>query len=93
MSYGLEIYGKKVESISQKILGSNPFVCRSYSGKTGRGPFFLRVGGGGEFIQNFHKGEIYLIRENFVGKKFSLFRHFSPTKNFSSDTMNVFGFS
>ena len=24
------------------------------------------------FIQNFHKGEIYLIGKNFVGKKFSL---------------------
>ena len=28
--------------------------------------------GGTEFIQNFHKGEIHLIEENFVGKKFSL---------------------
>ena len=44
-----------------------------------------------KFIQNFHKGEIYLIGENFVGKNFSLgkifitqpiFRHFSPTKSF-----------
>ena len=29
-----------------------------------------RGGGGGEFIKNFHKTEIYLIRESFVGKKF-----------------------
>ena len=29
-------------------------------------------GGGGELIQNFRKGEIYLIWENFVRKKFSL---------------------
>ena len=29
-------------------------------------------GGGGELIQNFRKGEIYLIWENFVWKKFSL---------------------
>ena len=45
-----------------------------------------------EFIQNFHKGGVYLIEENFVGKTFSLenifvakpiFRHFSPMKNFS----------
>ena len=94
LSYGLEICGKKVESISQKILGSNPFVCRSYSGKTDRGAL-LSEGGGGEveFIQNFYKGEIYLIRENFVGKKFSLFRYFFPTKSFSSDTMNVLDFS
>ena len=28
--------------------------------------------GGTEFIQNFHKGEIYLIGKNFVGKKLSL---------------------
>ena len=28
--------------------------------------------GGTEFIQNFHKGEIYLIGGNFVGKKYSL---------------------
>ena len=26
--------------------------------------------GGTEFIQNFHKFEIYLIGENFIGKKF-----------------------
>ena len=45
-----------------------------------------------EFIQNFHKGEVYLIEENFVGKTFSLenifvtkpiYGHFSPMKNFS----------
>ena len=38
--YGLEILqkcGKKVETKSQKILGSNPNVCTSYSGETGRG--------------------------------------------------------
>ena len=43
--------------------------------------------------------EIYLIGENFVGKKFSLgkifvslqiFCHFSPTKSFSSHIMNMF---
>ena len=32
------------------------------------GAFWL----GAEFIQNFDKGEIYLIGESFVGKKFSL---------------------
>ena len=31
---------------------------------------------GAEFIQNFDKGEIYLIGENFVGKKFSLGKTF-----------------
>ena len=30
------------------------------------------LAGGIEFIQNFHEGEIYLIGENFVGKKFLL---------------------
>ena len=57
---------------------------------------------GAEFISNFHKGEIYLIGENFVRKKLSLgkifvtlpiFRHFSPTKTFSSDIMNIFDLS
>ena len=52
-----------------------------------------------EFIQNFHKGEVYLIEENFVWKKFSLenifvtkpiFRHFSPMKTFFSDMINIF---
>ena len=51
-----------------------------------------------EFIENFHKGEVYLIEENFVGKKFSLenifvtkpiFHHFSPMKKFSSDMINI----
>ena len=35
--------------------------------------------GGTEFIQNFHKGEIYLLGENFVRKKFSLL---FPDQNF-----------
>ena len=57
------------------------------------GGFFI---GGTEFIQNFHKGEIYLIGENFPGKRFSLgkifvtwpiFRHFSLPKSFSSDKL------
>ena len=52
-----------------------------------------------EFIQNFHKGEVYLIEENFVRKKFSLenifvtkpiFHHFSPMKTFFSDMINTF---
>ena len=60
------------------------------------GGFFA---GGTGFIQKFHKREIYLIGENFVGKKFSLreifvtqpnIPHFSPTKSFSSDMMNIF---
>ena len=59
---------KKVETISQKIFGSNSYVCRSYRGKNGRVAFLP----GAEFTQNFYKGEIYLIVKNFVGKKFSL---------------------
>ena len=44
-----------------------------------------------EVSKDFHKGEAYLIKENFVGKKLSLknnfvtkpiFRHFSPIKVF-----------
>ena len=68
-----------METVSQKFLGSNLYVCWSYSGKTGRmGEGEMGLGGRDffaretEFIQNFHKGEIYLIGENFVGKKFSL---------------------
>ena len=45
---------------------------------------------GGEFIQDFHKGEIYLIKENFVGKKFSLENIFCHLANFSSDIINIF---
>ena len=45
---------KVVETKSQKILGSNPYVCRSYSGKPGWGAFFRAI----KYIQNFHKGEI-----------------------------------
>ena len=63
---------KIVETISQNILGSNPYVCRSYSGKPARGAFLPR----GEFIQNFHKGEIYLIGKKFLRKKFSLVKIF-----------------
>ena len=53
-----------------------------------------------EFIQNFHKGEVYLIEENFIRlEKFSLenifvtkpiFRHISPMKTFFSDMTNIF---
>ena len=58
------------------MLGSNPYVCRSYSGKTIR-ESFCRVA---EFIQNFQKGETYLIGEIFVGKKFSLGKFLSPSQ-------------
>ena len=34
------------------------------------------LAGGTQFIQNFHKGEIYIIGENFVGKEFSLGKMF-----------------
>ena len=40
--YKLEILqqcGKKVKTKSQEVLGANSYVCRSYRGKTGRGPF------------------------------------------------------
>ena len=38
--YGLEILhqcDKRVKTKSQKVLGANPYVCRSYRAKTGRG--------------------------------------------------------
>ena len=53
-----------------------------------------------EFIKNFHKGEVYLIEENFVGKTFLLenifvtkpiFRHLLfPDEKFFSDMINIF---
>ena len=39
---------------------------------------------GAEFIQNFHKGEIYFIGENFVGKKISLEKTFCLLANILS---------
>ena len=31
--------GKRVKTKSQKVLGGNSYICRSYRGKTGRGAF------------------------------------------------------
>ena len=51
-------------------------------------------------LTNFHKGEVYLIEENFVGKTFLLenifvtkpiFRHLLfPDEKFFSDMINIF---
>ena len=41
--YGFQILHqrwKRVKTKSQKVLGANSYVCRSYKGKTGRGPFY-----------------------------------------------------
>ena len=38
--YAILTTDKKVETINQKTLGSNRYVCRCYSGGTGRGPFW-----------------------------------------------------
>ena len=41
--YGLNVLrhcGKRVKIKSQKVLGVNSYVCRSYRGKTGRGAFY-----------------------------------------------------
>ena len=49
-----------------------------------------------KFIQNFHKGEIYLIGENFVGENFYHPANISPLfpdEKFSSDIMNIFDLS
>ena len=32
--------GKRVNTKRQKVLGANSYVCRSYRGKTGSGPFW-----------------------------------------------------
>ena len=50
---------KVVETKSQKILGSNPYVCRSYSGKPGWGAFF----GQSNIFKTFIK-----VRYNLLGK-------------------------
>ena len=37
--YGLQVlhqYGKRVKTKSQKVFGTNSYVCKSYRGKTGR---------------------------------------------------------
>ena len=65
--------GKKIETISQKIptfveVTGDKLVGVFFPGG-GRGGLGL---GGREFIQNFDKGEIDLIGENFVGNKISL---------------------
>ena len=66
--------GKKIETISQKIptfveVTGDKLVGGLFSGGGRGGGLGL---GGGEFIQNFDKGEIDLIGENFVGNKISL---------------------
>ena len=48
------------------MLGSNPYVCRSYGGKTDSGAFLP----GGPNLFKTHKGEIYLIGKNFVEETF-----------------------
>ena len=68
---------KKVETIVRKFWRLIPtFVGVTAEKLVGRGGGgggqAFCWGGGDEFIQNFHKGETYLIGENFVGKKFSL---------------------
>ena len=52
-------------------MGLIPMSVGGTAEKLVRG-FFAGGMGGGELIQNFRKGEIYLIWENFVRKKFSL---------------------
>ena len=79
--------------MSQKILGSNPCVCRSYSGKTGRGPVCL---GGPNLIKTFIKGKSFVAKKFSLGKIFvtwPIFRHFSPPKSFSADIMKIFDLS
>ena len=83
LSYGLEICGKKVESISQKILGSNPFVCRSYSGKTDSGALLSEGGGGrSNLFKIFIKVRYTLLGKISSGKSFRYFVTFSRQKVF-----------
>ena len=68
------------------MLGSNPYVCRTYSGKTGRGSFCW----GPEFIQNFLKGEIYLIGEFSLGEIFVII--YEGNKEISSLSFGKFDY-
>ena len=61
------------------MLGSNPNVYRSYSGKTGRVPFCREA----EFIQDFHKGEIYFIKGKFRREKVFNGKYFCHLANIS----------
>ena len=67
----LKFYRSVLKSLkyqSENFEGLIPMFVGVTAEKLVGGVFFP----GTEFIQNFHKGEIYLIGENFVGKKFSL---------------------
>ena len=76
--YDLEILhkcGKGVETKSQKVLGANSYVCRSYMGKSGRGfpPIlnWVKVKRAQEarvnqfFFQNVQNNEIFEISKMF----------------------------
>ena len=63
--YGFEILHKndrKVETISQKPFGSNPYVRRSHREKTGRG--------GGNLFKTFIKVRYTLLGKILLGKSF-----------------------
>ena len=36
----LHLCGERAKTKSQGVLGANSYICRSYRGKTGRGPFY-----------------------------------------------------
>ena len=58
---------KMLKLLARKFYGLIPLFVGAIAEKL-VGGLFTR---GTEFIQNFHKGKIYLIGENFVGKKYS----------------------
>ena len=91
--------GKKVETIIQKIFGSDPYVGSSYSGKTGRGGLF--VGAGGDFSKLSKRWHIpcrgkFLRGKVFAGESFCHPANISSlfiNEKFFSDTMNIFDLS
>ena len=72
--------GKKVETIIQKIFGSDPYVGSSYSGKTGRGGFLSERGG--DFFKTFKKVTYTLSGKISSGKSFCWGKFLSPSQYF-----------
>ena len=71
--------GRKFETISQKFWGSNPYVCSSYSGKTGKGAF---LPGGPNLFKTFIEVKYTLSREISPGKSFRWGKFLSPCQYF-----------
>ena len=72
------------------MLGSNPYVCRSYGGKTDGGAF---LPGGPNLFKTFIKVKYTLSGEISLGKSILWGKFLSPSQYFSSDAINIFDLS